>query len=57
VIIAAAAAAGGFTAVHTLQTPDERFGELPEFPYAPTYCEVDYCEGYPAVFNPPPQRV
>jgi haloalkane dehalogenase len=29
----------------TLRTPDERFGDLPEFPYAPGYCNVDDDEG------------
>ncbi len=31
--------------MQTLRTPDERFAELPEFPYAPRYCEVDDQEG------------
>ncbi|WP_433679169.1 haloalkane dehalogenase [Nocardia sp. CA-119907] len=29
----------------TLRTPEERFTELPDFPYAPRYCEVDDTEG------------
>jgi len=29
----------------TLRTPDERFAQLPNFPYAPRYCEVDDTEG------------
>ena len=24
-----------------LRTPEERFAELPDFPYPPRYCEVD----------------
>lgn len=26
--------------MHTLRTPDERFDDLPEFPYAARYCEI-----------------
>ena len=29
----------------TLRTPEERFADLPDFPYAPRYCEVDDNEG------------
>lgn len=29
----------------TLRTPEERFAELPDFPYTPRYCEVDDDEG------------
>ncbi|WP_431969618.1 haloalkane dehalogenase [Nocardia sp. bgisy134] len=29
----------------TLRTPEERFAELPDFPYPPRYCEVDDTEG------------
>ncbi|WP_067835752.1 haloalkane dehalogenase [Nocardia lijiangensis] len=29
----------------TLRTPEERFAELPDFPYSPRYCEVDDTEG------------
>ena len=29
-----------FTSMQTLRTPDDRFTDLPEFPYAPSYCEV-----------------
>ena len=28
-----------------LRTPDERFADLPDFPYTPRYCEVDDDEG------------
>src|SRR3954471_6624568 len=31
--------------MQTLRTPDERFAELPDFPYAPRYVEVDDGEG------------
>ena len=31
--------------MQTLRTPDERFTELPDFPYAPRYVEVDDGEG------------
>jgi haloalkane dehalogenase len=31
--------------MQTLRTPEERFAELPDFPYAPRYCEVDDDEG------------
>ncbi len=31
--------------METLRTPDERFADLPEFPYAPRYVEVDDGEG------------
>jgi haloalkane dehalogenase len=26
--------------MQTLRTPDERFANLPEFPYPPKYCEI-----------------
>jgi haloalkane dehalogenase len=29
-----------FTAMQTLRTPDERFADIPEFPYAPRYADV-----------------
>jgi haloalkane dehalogenase len=29
----------------TLRTPDERFADLPDFPYPPHYCEIDDDEG------------
>ena len=29
----------------TLRTREERFADLPDFPYAPRYCEVDDDEG------------
>ena len=31
--------------MQTLRTPEQRFAELPGFPYAPRYCEVDDNEG------------
>ena len=31
--------------MQTLRTPDERFADLPDFPYTPRYCEVDDEEG------------
>ncbi|BBX33745.1 haloalkane dehalogenase [Mycolicibacterium mageritense DSM 44476 = CIP 104973] len=31
--------------MQTLRTPDERFRDLPEFPYEPSYCEVDDGDG------------
>lgn len=31
--------------MQTLRTPDERFADLPDFPYTPHYCEVDDDEG------------
>lgn len=31
--------------MQTLRTPEERFAALPDFPYAPRYCEVDDDEG------------
>jgi haloalkane dehalogenase len=31
--------------MQTLRTPDERFADLPDFPYTPHYCEVDDGEG------------
>jgi haloalkane dehalogenase len=31
--------------VQTLRTPDERFADLPEFPFAPQYCELDDDDG------------
>lgn len=29
----------------TLRTPDNRFDDVPDFPYAPRYCEVSDNEG------------
>jgi hypothetical protein len=37
--------AGTFAAIQSLRTPDERFADLPEFPYSATYCEVDDGDG------------
>jgi haloalkane dehalogenase len=34
-----------FATMQTLRTPDERFPELPEFPYTPRYCEITDGEG------------
>lgn len=34
-----------FAVVRTLRTPDERFHDLPEFPFAPNYCEVSDGDG------------
>src|ERR1700744_4597069 len=34
-----------FTGMQTLRTPGERFDDLPEFPYAPRYCDVPDDEG------------
>ena len=31
--------------MQTLRTPDERFANIPEFPYAPKYCEIDDGDG------------
>ena len=31
--------------METLRTPDERFADLPDFPYEPRYVEVDDGEG------------
>jgi len=31
--------------MQTLRTPDERFANLPEFPYSPKYCEIPDGEG------------
>ncbi|OOK75574.1 haloalkane dehalogenase domain protein [Mycobacterium kansasii] len=31
--------------MQTLRTPDERFDDLPDFPYAPRYCELPDDEG------------
>ncbi|TGD90061.1 alpha/beta fold hydrolase [Mycolicibacterium sp. CH28] len=31
--------------MQTLRTPDDRFAELPDFPYQPHYCELDDDEG------------
>ncbi|AQT82090.1 haloalkane dehalogenase [Mycolicibacterium litorale] len=31
--------------MQTLRTPDERFAEIPDFPYQPHYCELDDAEG------------
>ncbi|MGH3562247.1 MAG: haloalkane dehalogenase, partial [Mycobacterium sp.] len=28
-----------------LRTPDDRFADLPEFPYPPRYCDVDDDDG------------
>lgn len=36
---------GIFTVMQTLRTPDERFATIPNFPYAPHYCELDDDEG------------
>jgi haloalkane dehalogenase len=36
---------GMFAFMRTLRTPDERFRNLPEFPYAPNYCEVPDADG------------
>jgi len=34
-----------FAGMQTLRTPDDRFDDLPEFPYAPRYCEISDDEG------------
>ena len=34
-----------FAGMQTLRTPDERFDDVPDFPYAPRYCEVPDGEG------------
>src|SRR6516225_3378613 len=34
-----------FTVMQTLRTPDERFTDLPEFPYPANYCDVSDGEG------------
>src|SRR5579875_241486 len=34
-----------FTLMQTLRTPDDRFAELPEYPYAPRYCDISADEG------------
>lgn len=34
-----------FDDMQTLRTPDERFADLPDFPYSPRYCDVDDDEG------------
>ena len=34
-----------FTLMQTLRTPDDRFTDLPEFPYAPNYSEVSDDDG------------
>jgi haloalkane dehalogenase len=34
-----------FAGMQTLRTPDDRFDNLPEFPYEPRYCEVSDDEG------------
>ena len=34
-----------FAVMRTLRTPDERFQNLPEFPYAPNYCEIPDADG------------
>jgi len=31
--------------MQTLRTPDDRFAEIPEFPYQPRYCELDDGDG------------
>ena len=31
--------------MQTLRTPDERFADLPEFPYPPNYCDVSDGDG------------
>jgi len=31
--------------MQTLRTPDDRFADVPDFPYSPRYCEVDDGEG------------
>ena len=31
--------------MNALRTPDERFADLPDFPFAPHYVEVDDGEG------------
>jgi haloalkane dehalogenase len=31
--------------MQALRTPDERFAEVPEFPYAPKYCEIAVGDG------------
>lgn len=31
--------------MQTLRTPDDRFADLPDFPYSPHYCDLDDCEG------------
>lgn len=31
--------------MHVLRTPDDRFGDLPDFPYRPQYVEVDDGDG------------
>jgi haloalkane dehalogenase len=36
---------GMFAAMQSLRTPEERFADLPEFPYAPRYCELADHEG------------
>lgn len=36
---------GSFTVMESLRTPDERFADLPDFPYPPRYCEVDDADG------------
>lgn len=34
-----------FALMQTLRTPDERFADLPEFPYAPRYCDISDDDG------------
>ena len=34
-----------FAGMHTLRTPDDRFDDVPDFPYAPRYCEASDDEG------------
>jgi len=36
---------GMFAVMQSLRTPDERFADLPEFPYPAKYCEVDDGDG------------
>jgi len=35
----------GTTAMHVLRTPDERFAELPDYPFAPHYAEITAVPG------------
>jgi haloalkane dehalogenase len=42
---AAAARRGKFTNMQIVRTPDERFTDLPEFPYQPRYSEIDDGDG------------
>jgi haloalkane dehalogenase len=36
---------GRFASMQSVRTPDDRFADLPDFPYAPRYCEVDDQDG------------